>query len=322
MEARLRLTRSLPALLLAWFALGAGEAHADHFGFSVSPNPPNQGQVTTFALQGPAGDVERVRWDLDGDGEFDAAEEDRLTVTHVYGAPGPEPVTVRMRVDEEGRGRPHRATRAITINGAPTVGFGFNPAVPVTGQEVSFTPATGDPEDDDVALAWSFGDGGRSSERSPRHTYAARGTYAVTLRATDEHGATAFAGETVTVGQSRPLRLARMRPFPLVRIAGIVLPNGADVRILSVRALRGARVRVRCRGRGCPVRSLTRPRASGRVRLRRFERRLRAGTRLELFVTQPGRIGKYTRFRIRAGKPPARVDRCLMPGRARPIRCP
>jgi hypothetical protein len=38
-------------------------------------------------------------------------------------------------------------------------------------------------------------------------------------------------------------------------------------------------------------------------------------------VRQAGKIGKYTRFLIRAGKPPARIDRCLIPGRRRPVRC-
>ena len=112
-----------------------------------------------------------------------------------------------------------------------------------------------------------------------------------------------------------------MRPFPVVRIAGLVLPGGVAVRILSVRTPLGSTVRVRCHGSGCPVGSMARTAAVRLVRLRRFERRLPAGTRLELFVRQRRKIGKYTRFAIRAGKPPARVDRCLMPGRERPVRC-
>jgi hypothetical protein len=112
-----------------------------------------------------------------------------------------------------------------------------------------------------------------------------------------------------------------MRPFPLVRIAGVVLANGARVTILSVRAPRGSRIRVRCRGGGCPVRAVARTSATRLMRFHRFERRLRAGARLELFVRKANLIGKYTRFRIRAGEAPARVDRCLLPGRRRPVRC-
>lgn len=112
-----------------------------------------------------------------------------------------------------------------------------------------------------------------------------------------------------------------MRPFPVVRIAGVVLPRGALVTILSVRGPVGARVFVQCSGRGCPSRSVARTSTTRLLRLRRFERRLPAGVTLELFVRQAGRIGKYTRFTIRAGKAPARLDRCLVPGRTRPVMC-
>ena len=66
---------------------------------------------------------------------------------------------------------------------------------------------------------------------------------------------------------------------------------------------------------------MARTSATRLVRFRRFERRLPAGVTLEIFVRQAGKIGKYTRFLIRAGKPPARIDRCLVPGRTRPVRC-
>jgi hypothetical protein len=89
-----------------------------------------------------------------------------------------------------------------------------------------------------------------------------------------------------------------------------------------VRAPRGARVTVSCKGRGCPKGAVARTSAKRIVRIARFERHLRAGTRLELFIRKQGRIGKYTRFVIRAGKAPKRVDLCLFPGKRRPARCP
>ena len=39
-------------------------------------------------------------------------------------------------------------------------------------------------------------------------------------------------------------------------------------------------------------------------------------------MTQPKKIGKYTRVRTRRGKAPVRIDRCLMPGKTKPVRCP
>jgi hypothetical protein len=53
-----------------------------------------------------------------------------------------------------------------------------------------------------------------------------------------------------------------------------------------------------------------------------FERRLPTGIVLQIFVTSPRRLGKYTRFLIRGGQPPARRDLCIRSVFARPIRCP
>ena len=118
-------------------------------------------------------------------------------------------------------------------------------------------------------------------------------------------------------------KLRRIRPFPVVALKGFITPRGTYVSRLAVRAPAGSTVRLHCRGRGCPFRRHT-------IRFRRHfvvVRRLRArtlavGTRLSLRVTQKGRIGKYTRFRIRRGRRPARIDRCLLPGSANPARCP
>jgi hypothetical protein len=68
---------------------------------------------------------------------------------------------------------------------------------------------------------------------------------------------------------------------------------------------------------------VARRRSRGRaIRFRMFEETLDAGTRLGIYVRKGDTVGKYTRFTIRAGAAPKRLDRCLMPGRARPVRCP
>ena len=57
------------------------------------------------------------------------------------------------------------------------------------GQSVSFTGTTSDPNGDTVTVLWSFGDGATSTLLVPgAHTFAAAGTYTVTLTATDSHG--------------------------------------------------------------------------------------------------------------------------------------
>ncbi len=109
------------------------------------------------------------------------------------------------------------------------------------------------------------------------------------------------------------------KPFPVVRIKGLLTRRGARVTLLSVRAPRGVQIAVVCRGRDCPSRRFT-P-AAGVRRLRRFERDLRAGTRLELSITKPGYIGKRTVIVIRRGRAPWRSDRCLAPDTRRVVPC-
>ncbi|HEY6760120.1 MAG TPA: hypothetical protein VI318_11535, partial [Baekduia sp.] len=89
---------------------------------------------------------------------------------------------------------------------------------------------------------------------------------------------------------------------------------------MSVRGKPSARIRAICGGSGCPRRdpSPVNPPA----RLRTLERFFRTGTVLQIRVTAGRTIGKYTSFRILANRPPRRVDRCLLPGRWAPVRCP
>jgi hypothetical protein len=126
-------------------------------------------------------------------------------------------------------------------------------------------------------------------------------------------------GETPTVAAATPARPPLLDPFPVVRIKGRFTATGARVTLLVVRAPRGARIAVTCRGRDCPMRRF-RP-AAGVSRLRPFERSLRAGTRLEVTVTKPGYVGKVTVIVIRRHRAPWRSDRCLDPGSTRAVRC-
>jgi plastocyanin len=217
---------------------------------------------------------------------------------------------------------------------SPSASFVYSPTNPMAGDTVTFTSTSQASAGSITEVAWDLdGDGefDDSEEAQATWSFATPGTHSVQLRVRQSNGRrdTAFADVVVAAPpppppppDEPPDALRIMNPFPVIRIAGSVLPRGARIRILSVRGSRGARIRVRCHGRGCPVRAIARTSATRLVRLRRFERRLRAGIRLELFVRRPARIGKYTRFRIRAAAPPRRVDLCLFPGSARPAPCP
>lgn len=123
-----------------------------------------------------------------------------------------------------------------------------------------------------------------------------------------------------TVGPPVRGGLAYMRPFPIVRIRGFYAAGGVRVTLLSVRGPRSARVRATCAGDGCPP--APQPAVAPPARLRAFERFLPAGTVLRVRITAASAIGKYASFRIRAHRAPRRMDRCLLPGRWAPVRCP
>jgi hypothetical protein len=112
--------------------------------------------------------------------------------------------------------------------------------------------------------------------------------------------------------------LRYLLPFPVVRIRGSIAARGAVVTLLRVTAPRAAAVSVRCAGDGCPIRRRTR----GDGRIRALERFLPAGVRIAIRVHRRGYIGKYVHFRIRAGKPPARRDACVLSASSPPVACP
>jgi len=109
-----------------------------------------------------------------------------------------------------------------------------------------------------------------------------------------------------------------LKPFPVVRIRGSVARGGARVSLLRVTGPYRAVVKIRCAGARCPFKE--RARRPGRVRA--FERFLPAGIRITIRVRRQARVGKFVRLKVRAGKPPARRDACLVPGKSQPVDCP
>jgi subtilisin family serine protease len=95
---------------------------------------------------------------------------------------------------------PASCTGVVSIEGLPLARFTYKkpvvPEKPVTFQNTSRVnpPAT--------AWVWSFGDGGTSTDENPTHTYAAEGTYLVTLVAVNDRGSDTYQ-EAVTVAPVR-----------------------------------------------------------------------------------------------------------------------
>jgi len=71
---------------------------------------------------------------------------------------------------------------------SPEAAFSYLPAAPLAGLAVQFTDAsTGGP----TTWSWTFGDGGASATQNPSHSYAAAGTYTVSLTARNAGGSAA-----------------------------------------------------------------------------------------------------------------------------------
>jgi PKD repeat protein len=312
--------------------------------FEFAPTVPDVGETVAFtsATQASQGSIVAVDWDFDSDGQFD--DFSGPDAEWAFDSPGTH--DVRMRA-EQTNGQAAVSQANLRVNGVPAADFTWSPASPVAGVSVDLISTSTDFEGPLATLSWDLdGDGlfGDGSEPQMRQPFPQPGAYDIGLQVTDSDGTVSTVRKQVVVAASPPEPLAPapgatppspgatqvsstprprlMSPFPVVRIAGTVLAQGARITVLSVRAPRGSRIQVRCVGRGCPVRSIATTTATRLVRLRRFERRLRAGVRLKLFVRQKNRIGKYTSFLIRGGAPPKRVDLCLFPTRRSPGRCP
>jgi PKD repeat protein len=285
------------------------------------------GQPATFTSDSSPGST--LSWEIDG-----VAFGDAESVTTSFTSSGSHVV----RLDTVHNGQSDVAVSVFRVNAPPVAGFVWSPGSPVAGGVVELLSTSVDAEGALASEAWeldSDGDFDDALGSSATASFAA-GDHEVSLRVRDSDGVERVITRTITIAAApappaqppppaapaAPAAPRLMSPFPTVRLVGVVVPAGARITLVEVRGgPRGARVTVRCTGKGCPFRLRRRVAETGRVRLSAFKRVLAAGARIEVFVRAPGVIGKYVAFRIRAGKRPVRTDRCLMPGASQPTRC-
>jgi PKD repeat protein len=167
----------------------------------ADPNGPytgSEGAPVTFDGSGsfdPDGTIVAYDWDF-GDGNTGTG----VSPTHTYAADGL--YTVALTVTDDG-GATNTAMTTATISSAPNQPPVADPNGPYTGSEgapVTFDGSGSfDIDGTIVSYMWDFGDGNTGTGEGPTHTYAAPGTYTVSLTVTDDDGATDTATTTATI---------------------------------------------------------------------------------------------------------------------------
>ena len=146
------------------------------------------------------GSITGRTWNF-GDG---SAETSEANPAHTF--PGSGNYTVALTVTDNAGASDVFSTsvavQAPAANQPPTARFTFD----CRDLSCRFNSApTTDPDGRIVSRTWAFGDGGTSGDDpSPDHTYAAPGTYTVTLTVTDDDGATDTGAQQITVTAPPP----------------------------------------------------------------------------------------------------------------------
>ena len=281
---------------------------------------------------GLGGTIAKYEWDLDGGRGYELDTGTTPTTSRSYGAPAT--ISVGLRVTDS-EGDTDEDTVSLRVNGAPTAGFIFEPSPVGIGEKVTFSSTSSDPEGPILSAShkWDFDGDGQFDDaigETVTHSFASAATHSVALEVSDSDQATATVTRNVVVQagppgnpDDPPAAFEPLSPFPIVRLAGELRPNGNTlIERLSVRASKGTDAAVRCLGKSCPFDEQARTIASTHVGFPALEQALKPGVEIKVFVTAPGKIGKFTRFKLRDGKVPKRKDLCLEGEQRKPIRCP
>lgn len=206
--------------LALWLTLAGPAVAAPDPSFTVSPNPPVEDQLASFASTSTSTSnlapfapvaIKRVQWDFGGKASFEVSGD---VVSHTYASAGTK--TFRMKVTDV-LDVVTIESFTITVSGPPlpantppVAQFRLAPTSPLLGQEILFESLSYDPDGSVASYEWDFDGDGFDDGNTARiaHAFGTAGTKAVRLRVIDNAGMpSAVATETFTVSPPPANRL-------------------------------------------------------------------------------------------------------------------
>ena len=175
--------------------------------FTFSPTNPTINQDVSFNGASSTVNNGTFNWDF-GDGQTGTG----VTATHRYTRGGTFTVTLSVTSDTRATSTSSRTITVSTTLPPTTANFNFSPTNPSINQDVTFTAAAtagpgfpgGGGQVQGAVYNWDFGDGSTGAGNSTTHRFTRSGTFAVTLRVTNDSGLTATTTRQVTVSGTLP----------------------------------------------------------------------------------------------------------------------
>ncbi len=206
--------------------------------FLVTPSPATVATTVNFdgsaskATTGGTATISAYDWNF-GDNSAGAGAK----VTHSYATAGTYSVVLKIT---DSTGATASATKSLVVNAAtptpapmPTAKFSVSPSPAVVSTAVTFdASASTTPNTSISAYEWNFGDNtALGTGKTATHTYGAAGTYSVSLKVTDNTGATNSAtGSLVVKAATTPPAASDGQALYDANCASCHGPNGTGVR--------------------------------------------------------------------------------------------
>jgi subtilisin-like proprotein convertase family protein len=180
--------------------------------FTTTPNPAAPGASVTFDASGsvapsPGATITGYAWDFNGTGTWTTSS-GSATASHVYSTRGTYNVGLRVT---DSTGKTATIAQPVSITQPPVAAIQATPSSPISGQSVTFdaSGSTHDPAGSIVDYKWDLdGSGNFATDTGSTPTfstsYPTQRTVPVSVKVTDDVGATATATYNVTVRNAPP----------------------------------------------------------------------------------------------------------------------